>query len=28
MNFLNWKDSIKKLHDTQIQKDLNSNHFK
>jgi ATP-dependent DNA helicase RecG len=28
MNFLNWKDSIKKLHNFQIQKDLNSNHLK
>ena len=28
MNFLNWKDSIKKLHNSQIQKDLNSNYLK
>ena len=28
MNFLNWKDSIKKLHSSQIQKDLNSNYLK
>ena len=28
MHFLNWKDSIKKLHNSQIQKDLNSNYLK
>ena len=28
MNFLNWKDSIKKLHNTEIKKDLNSNYLK
>jgi len=28
MNFLSWKDSIKKLHDSSIQKDLNSNYLK
>jgi len=28
MNFLNWKDSIKKLHNSKIQKDLNSNYLK
>jgi len=28
MNFLSWKDSIKKLHNSQIQKDLHSCHFK
>jgi ATP-dependent DNA helicase RecG len=28
MNFLNWKDSIKKLHDSQIKKDLNSNYLR
>ena len=28
MNFLSWKDSIKKLHNSQIKKDLNSNYLK
>ena len=28
MNFLSWKESIKKLHNSQIQKDLNSNYLK
>ena len=28
MNFLNWKVSIKKLHNSEIQKDLNSNYLK
>ena len=28
MNFLSWKDSIKKLHNSQIEKDLNSNYLK
>jgi len=28
MRFLKWKDSIKKLHDSQIEKDLNSNYLK
>jgi len=28
MNFLNWKDSIKKLHNSKIQKDLNSSYLK
>jgi ATP-dependent DNA helicase RecG len=28
MNFSSWKDSIKKLHNSQIQKDLNSNYLK
>ena len=28
MNFLNWKDSITKLHNSKIQKDLNSNYLK
>ena len=28
MNFLSWKDSIQKLHSSQIQKDLNSNYLK
>jgi len=28
MNFLSWKDSIKKLHETQIEKDLLSNYLK
>ena len=28
MNFLSWKDSIEKLHNSQIQKDLNSNYLK
>tara|TARA_B110000967_G_scaffold173502_1_gene185151 strand:- start:1568 stop:3643 length:2076 start_codon:yes stop_codon:yes gene_type:complete len=28
MNFLSWKDSIKKLHNSQIQKDLNSNYLR
>ena len=28
MNFLTWKDSIKRLHNTQIQKDLNSNYLR
>jgi ATP-dependent DNA helicase RecG len=28
MNFLSWKDSIKKLHNSQIQKDLKSNYLK
>ena len=27
MNFLNWKDSIKKLHNSKIEKDLNSNYL-
>jgi ATP-dependent DNA helicase RecG len=28
MNFLNWKDSIKKLHSSEIKKDLNSKYLK
>ena len=28
MNFLTWKDSIKKLHNSKAQKDLNSNYLK
>ena len=28
MNFLSWRDSIKKLHDSNIQKDLSSNYLK
>ena len=28
MNFLSWTDSIKKLHNSQVQKDLNSNYLK
>ena len=28
MNFLSWKDSIKKLHNSEIEKDLNSNYLK
>ncbi len=28
MNFLSWRDSIKKLHDSENQKDLNSNYLK
>jgi len=28
MNFLSWSDSIKKLHDSQLPKDLNSNYLK
>ena len=28
MNFLSWADSIKKLHDSQIEKDLNSNYLR
>ena len=28
MNFLNWKDSIKILHSSYVQKDLNSNYLK
>ena len=28
MNFLSWQDSLKKLHNTEIQKDLNSNYLK
>ena len=28
MNFLNWRDSIKKLHNTHVQKDLKSNFLK
>ena len=28
MNFLSWKDSIKKLHDSKIKKKLNSNYLK
>jgi len=28
MNFLSWKDSIKKLHNSQSEKDLNSNYLK
>jgi len=28
MNFLSWKESIRKLHSSQVQKDLNSNHLK
>ena len=28
MNFLNWKDSIKKLHTSKFEKDLNSNFLK
>jgi len=28
MNFLGWEDSIKKLHKTQIEKDLNSNYLR
>ena len=28
MNFLSWKDSIKKLHETQVEKDLKSNYLR
>ena len=28
MNFLNWRESIKKLHNSKIEKDLNSNYLK
>ena len=28
MNFLSWEDSIKKLHNSKIEKDLNSNYLK
>ena len=28
MNFLSWKESIEKLHNSQIEKDLNSNYLK
>jgi ATP-dependent DNA helicase RecG len=28
MNFLGWRDSLKKLHNSKIQKDLNSNYLK
>jgi len=28
MNFLSWKDSVKKLHDSKIEKDLNSNYLR
>ena len=28
MNFLSWKDSIKKLHNSNVEKDLNSNYLK